>query len=217
MGMQQLVQLLDFNYAPAAYIDASWLQPLEHGDVAAAILGNPVAQPWMSKFILRTFNLADDVDFNFENEVKRIALLERPQLAQTVYHAGLSLNSAMLRGIVKRQERSAIEACIGADAFMFAIKKAPYIAGALPDNFPCDFQIDWNNPDEMKKHLFRSGVKLLGTVLKKEPECFKRRLLFKFPVASKEYFYSASAMQSSDEVIRQGGIMLKKLMKEFSG
>ena len=217
MSMQQLIQLLDFNYAPATYIDVSWLQALDHGGVATALLNNPTALPWVSKFVLRTFNLTDDVDFNFESDVKQIALLARPKLAQTVYHAGVSLNSAMLRSIIKRQERSAMEACIGADAFMFAVKKAPYIAGALPESFPCDFQINWNDPDEMKKHLFRSGVKLLGTVLKKEPECYKCRLLFKFPKAGKEYFYSTTAMQSNDEVIRQGGIMFKKPMKEFSG
>lgn len=216
MSTKQLMQLLDFNCAPAAYIDVSWLQSLEHGDVAEALLTSQAAQPWMSKFILRTFNLVDEMDFNFENSVKQIALMERSRLAQTIYHAGLSLNSAMLRGIVKRHERSAIESCIGTEAFMFALKKAPYIAGALPDIFPCSFQIDWNNPDEMKKHLFRSGVKLLGVVIGGEPECYKRRVLFKFPIASKEYFYSALAVQNSDEVIRQGGIMLKKLMKEFS-
>lgn len=216
MSTQRLEQLLDFNYAPAAYIDVSWLQSLEQGDVVEAILNNPVAQPWMSKFILRSFNLMGEVDFNFESAVKRVALLERSRLAQTIYYAGLSLNSAMLRGIVKRQERNAIEACIGTDAFRFVLKKAPYLAGALPEKFPCHFKIDWDNPDEMKKHLFRSGVKLLGTVISKEPECYKRRLLFKFPIVSKEYFYSESAIQSDDEVVRQGGIMLKKLMKEFS-
>ncbi|MCK5893915.1 MAG: SctK family type III secretion system sorting platform protein [Endozoicomonadaceae bacterium] len=216
MSTKQLIQLLDFNYAPAVYIDASWLESLEYGDVANVLSTSQAAQPWLSKFILRTFNLVDETDFNFEKPIKQIALMDRSQLAKTIYHAGLSLNSGMIRGIVKRQERSAIESCIGTDAFMFAVKKAPYIAGALPDIFPCTFQIDWNNPNEMKKHLFRSGMKLLGIVLGSEPECYKRRLLFKFPIASKEYFGAGLAEQNNDEVIRQGGIMLKKLMKEFS-
>ena len=128
---------------------------------------------------------------------------------------GWLLNGPLLKGILKRQERAAVEACLGKESYNYAIKKGPFIAGQLPQSFRTDFSIDWNNPDELKKHIFRSGMRLLGAVYAQEPEGFKKRLLFKFPMPSKDYFYAGGAASYPADVKHLGGIMLRKLMKEF--
>ena len=215
MDVKQLAPVLDFNFSPAGYIDPSWLTSIQNAEVVAVLAGHDVSRPWASRYILHAFGLQADADFNFSDPLKAFALGDRRGMTQVVYHAGLALNAPLLRGIVKRQERTAVEACLGQPAFSYAIKKGPFIAGALPEHFTTGFAIDWNNPDELKKHIFRTGVRLLGTVFKNEPEAYKRRLLFKFPAPSKEYFYGAGASGSNADVVRLGGIMLKKLMKEF--
>ncbi|MCL6270557.1 Yop proteins translocation protein K [Sansalvadorimonas sp. 2012CJ34-2] len=215
MDVNQLVPIIDFNFSPAGYIDNSWLESLPNSHVIQALGEVPEASSWVSKHILRAYDLTEKPDLDFTRQEKQLALSSRKYLTPIVYHAGLALNGPLLKGILKRQERAAIEACIGKDGYNYAVKKGPFIAGNLPDSFKTDFSIDWNNPDELKKHIFRTGVRLLGAVYTREPDGFKKRLLFKFPMPSKDYFYAGGAASYSDDVQRLGGLMLRKLMKEF--
>ncbi len=215
MDAEQLTPLIEFNYCPASYIDDSWLEALPHKDIIEFLKADAVSAHWASKHILEAYGLAQHTDMDFSRDEKKLALASRRYLTPIVFHGGLALNAPLLKGIVKRQERLAVESCLGLDSYHYAIKKGPFIAGNLPESFDTGFTMNWNAPDELKKHIFRTGVRLLGTVFGKESDAFQKRLLFKFPMASKDYFYAGGAAGYSPEVVRLGGIMLRKLMKEF--
>jgi len=207
--------IIDFNFSPASYIDESWLQEVDHGNAAISLLHSGSSVKMVSKFILRSFNLSDDFDLDFSYYIKELALLDRSVLAKIVYHAGLLLNAPMLKSIIQREKRQALISCVSESTYFFLVKKAPFLAGELPSIFPCEFVIDWSNLAELKKHFFRSGVRLLGLIFASESDAYKKRLLFKFPSASKEYFENHNISSMNEEVSRQSKIMLRKLMKEF--
>ena len=216
MDINQLAPIIEFNFAPASYIDESWLANLPNAQIIQALQAEASGAPWASKHILEAYALHGKPDLDFNRTEKQMALASRKHLTPIVFHAGLALNGPLLKRVVKRQERAAVEACIGGDSYQYAIKKGPFIAGSLPESFHNDFTIDWNAPEELKKHIFRSGVRLLGAVFAQESDAFQKRLLFKFPMPSKDYFYAGGAASYSQDVVRLGGVMLRKLMKEFT-
>ena len=215
MDISQLDPVLEFNFSPAGYIDGTWLAGLPHSSVVEFLQADSSNAHWASRHILGAYGLHGHIDLDFTRPEKQLALSSRRYLTPIVFHAGLALNSPLLKGILKRQERHAVESCLGKDSYHYAIKKGPFIAGSLPLSFDTGFTIDWNEPDELKKHIFRTGVRLLGAVYGNEPDAFQKRLLFKFPMPSKDYFYAGGAAGHSQEVVRLGGVMLRKLMKEF--
>ena len=216
MNVDQLAPVVEFNFSPAGYIDDSWLANLPNAQIINALKAEPTAAHWASRHILEAYALHGKADLNFDRPEKHLALASRKHLTPIVFHAGLALNGPLLKRVVKRQERAAVQACIGDDSYQYAIKKGPFIASNLPESFQTDFTIDWNAPDELKKHIFRSGVRLLGAVFAQESDAFQKRLLFKFPMPSKDYFYAGGAAIYPQEVVRLGGVMLRKLMKEFT-
>ncbi|CAM3537683.1 SctK family type III secretion system sorting platform protein [Parendozoicomonas haliclonae] len=215
MDIGQLAPVLEFNFQPAGYIDPSWLASLPNQSAIEFLQSSESGSSWASRHILEAYGLTGHLDLDFQKPEKHLALASRKHLTPIVFHAGLALNGPLLKGIIKRQERQAVESCLGKESYHYAIKKGPFIAGDLPRHIDSGFRIDWNNPDELKKHIFRTGVRLLGGVYGREPDAFQKRLLFKFPMPSKEYFYAGSAAGYSPDVVRLGGIMLRKLMKEF--
>lgn len=215
MDKEMIPALLLFNYSPAEYIDTSWVQSFDRGDMIAALIACDAGKRWASKAILATSQLETSPDFNFESSLKLVALQPRGALAQIIFHAGIVLNCHFFRSVIRRQERKALETCLGEAPYRYALKKAPLMGGQLPARFPCPFTVDWGEPGELKKHVFRSGMRLLGAVFSEEPEGYKKRLLFKFPMASQDYFYAAGAEHSSADVRRLGGAVFKKLIKEF--
>ena len=217
LDLKELTPVLAFNYAPAHYIDPSWLEGLADAKVVKALTEQPLGIPWASRYILNAYGLHGAGDLQFERPVKKLALLDQKQLTQIVYHAGLALNGPLLRRFIKRQERAAVQACLGERGYQYALKKGPFLAGDLPERFSSNFVMDWAATAELKKHIFRTGMRLLGRVFAREPECFKKRLLFKFPMPSKEYFYAGSITdRTDDDVSRSGEVMLCKLIREFA-
>lgn len=216
MNQQMIPVLLTFNYAPAEYIDPSWLDLFERGDMIAAMIGCDAGKPWASQAILQSSQLQKNTDFDFNNPLKSIALQPKNALIQIIFHAGIVVNCHFFKSIIRRKERKALETCLGEKAYHFALKKAPFMTGKLALIFDCAFSVNWSVPDEIKKHIFRSGIRLLGAVFSEEPDAYKKRLLFNFPAVSQDYFYAAAAEQTSSDVRKLGGALLKKLMKEFS-
>ena len=211
----QLDSIIAFNFAPAQYTDASWLTGLPHSSTVKWLQSDTTGSAWISRYILESHGLLDKVDTDFSRKEKELALMKRQHISAVVFHAGLALNSPLLKGILKRQERNMVGECLGHEGYCYAIKKGPFVAGPLVQKFDAAYTIDWSHPAELKKHIFRTGVRLLDAVYSREPDAFQKRLLFKLPIQGKDYFYAGSAASYSDEVSHLGGAMLRKLMKEF--
>ena len=215
MNTALLPKLLAFNYCPAEYMDKSWVSSFEYGDIMEALLESEAGKSWVSRAILRETNLNGSTDLNIENSIKMMALQPHNALVQIIFYAGIILNHDFFRSIIRRQEREAVEACLGKKPYLYAVKKASLLSGRLPELFPCQFTVNWQAPEELKKHVFRSGMRLLGAVFANESDGYKKRLLFKFPRASQDYFYGAGAEKTSGDVHRSGSALFKKLIKEF--
>ena len=143
---------------------------------------------WASRHILEAYGLLEQYDLDFSRSEKTLALATRKQLTPIVYHAGLALNGPLLKSIIKRQERQAVESCIGRDSYNYALKKGPFLAGHLPQSFDAGFVIDWNNPEELKKHIFRTGVRLLGAVYGEECGRFSKAAIVQVSHAEQRLF-----------------------------
>ncbi len=117
MDLNQLSPIIEFNFAPAGYIDASWLESLPNSNIIETLTGSAVTAHWASRHILRSYDLVDKVDLDFSRLEKQMALSSRKYLTPIVYHAGLALNAPLLKGILKREERAAVEACIGKESY----------------------------------------------------------------------------------------------------
>ncbi len=215
MNTKLTIEALSFNYAVADYIDLTWMQSFNRGDIISELAKNELTKHWASKAILDESKLTQSPDFYFDNTLKLIALQPKNSLVQIIFHAGIILNHVFFRSIIRREDRKAIETCLGEKPYRYAIKKAPLMGGRLPQIFPCEFRVNWSEPDEIKKHVFRSGMRLLGAVFAKEPEGYKKRLLFCFPEPSKDYFYAAGAQNVSTDIQQLGSAVLRKLIKEF--
>ncbi|MBE8215841.1 MAG: SctK family type III secretion system sorting platform protein [Endozoicomonadaceae bacterium] len=216
MKAHVLAEQLSFNYAIADYIDASWLAETDYEDILQTLQANPDSQQWVSLYFLQHYDLEQLPDFDFENPLKLIAFQSRHVLIQVIFYAGLTLNHNLFRQVIKRIERKALEDCLGDVSYQFVIKRAPLMSGQLTQLLPCHFKINWQQVDDIKKHIFRSGIRLLGTVFFNESEGYKKRLLFKFPVPSQEYFYAGCAEQDAHKIQKLGAALFKKLLKEFA-
>ncbi|MCY4472652.1 MAG: SctK family type III secretion system sorting platform protein [Kistimonas sp.] len=211
----QLESIIAFNFAPAEYADESWLAGLPHGSVLKWLQSDTTGLPWISRYILESHGLLEKLDVDFSRQEKRLALMKRQHLSSIVFHAGLALNAPLLKGILKRQERNMVGECLGHENYCYAIKKGPFVAGTLVQKFNATYTINWNHPEELRKHIFRTGVRLLGAVYSKESDAFQKRLLFKLPIQGKEYFYAGGAAGYPEEIAQLGSAMLRKLMKEL--
>lgn len=215
MKLDQLSNLLAFNYSVVDYLDASWFSEVEHSDLLQALAEQDVSKPWISSYFLEIYQLDSLPDFEFDNLLKNIVLQSRGILIQVIFYAGLILNHTLFRQVIKRTERKALETCLGESNYQFAVKRAPLMSGQLSSLFPCQFVIDWKKSEDIKKHIFRSGIRLLGAVFSNESDGYKKRLLFKFPVPSQEYFYAGCAEKNVVTIQKLGSALFKKLLKEF--
>ena len=66
MDINQLAPIIEFNFAPASYIDESWLANLPNAQVIQALQAEASSAAWASRHILEAYALhgKSDLDFN---------------------------------------------------------------------------------------------------------------------------------------------------------
>ena len=215
--MIDTVKLIEFNYSPAIYTDSSWLSDVAGAEnVIKEMHKSSMARPWLSRFILKRFAIDSQFDFDFDDKLKQVALFDKTELVTAIFFAGLCLNAYWIRNIIRREHRQSVISCIGEDGYIFASKKAPYISGQLGDHYPTQFQVDWAQPENLKKHIFRTGLRLTGFIFSKENEAFRHRFLLKFPSASKQYFEDPGVKEAEgDKILKLSRTVFKKLLKDL--
>jgi hypothetical protein len=120
-----------FNLAPAAYVDPSWLPPEwlpqfeRWGGVGGAM--HPRTANALSHWLLRQHALAQAFDFDFSAADKRLALLDAAAFRKLARYLGLAIYARCLRGVVERSARGTLVQRIGADAYDFVLRKAPAV------------------------------------------------------------------------------------------
>ncbi len=171
---------VEFNLYPVRYIHLSWLSKLECQDLIETLKSNKSAQFYLSEFLLDKFRLNDEFDYEFSSVEKRVALSSSDDLSRLAFYLGIILNEKLIRASVLRSEKKALEACLGEEAYRFAVKKAQFISPATKQSGPC-FLIDWDHLERFKHFLTITGLHVIACAFSGTPVAFRKRLSLKMP------------------------------------
>ncbi len=173
----------EFNTLPARYIHASRAGRYAGVDGAAfaGLIQSRRAERMLSGRILGNAGLSERFHWDFEPAGFRLALVNGPDLLSLVQLAGIAVNAQQIAGVIQRAPLLALKKSIGAGAYLFALKKAPFLIGRT--RFP--FVREQTEFSGFKDYAAACGIRLLATCLSNAPEALTMRLNLKLPAEIK--------------------------------
>lgn len=171
---------VEFNLYPVKYIHQSWLKRDEYYKLVNRLKGDDVTHSRLSEYLLKRFKLKNDFDFDFDAKEKRVALASSEELLKLALYLGIILNEDVIRAVVKRKDRIALEHCLGTEAYRFAVKKAQFISHSAAISGP-NLLIDWKHLDRFKQFLFTTGLQVIAGAYAGTSPAFRKRLTLKMP------------------------------------
>ncbi|OED39677.1 hypothetical protein AB833_14440 [Chromatiales bacterium (ex Bugula neritina AB1)] len=173
-------KVAEFNLYLVRYVDASWLTTVKYSPLVRQLRQAGNTDFHLSHYLLTQFSLHDEFDYDFEEPIKRIVLADAEIILSTAFYIGIILNESVIRNAIRKDERTALEGCLGGDAYRFAVKKAQFISRTASQYGP-SLLIDWNHLERFKHYLQTSGLQVIGKTFSNAPEAFKKRLELKLP------------------------------------
>lgn len=169
--------IVEFNCLPSRYAHASWFAALPHGALLLKLRESPRAAQRLSRYLLAAWGLEGRYCTDFSAPAARLALLDSATLTQLVLCAGLTATAAYVGRTVERDKVAALKRRLGEPAFLFALKRAPFLGGVapLPD------ALHRASPEDFHRITLLAGLQCLSASLKGRERALRRRLLFKFP------------------------------------
>ncbi|MXX99182.1 MAG: hypothetical protein F4Y58_04650 [Gammaproteobacteria bacterium] len=206
-----LHRIIDFNFYPIAEMDDSWWQSDYLAKPLFVKLRNiKAARRKLSDFILESYQLKDEIYFDFASHEKQVALLSSDDLKSLLYSMGLILEADTIAHTIEREAQQAIKKAIGETNYLYALKNRisiqhPRTNGNIATTYEkvCDFA-------DFKNHLYRSGLRCLLSLLNDMPQGFIQRILFKLPKA-----WSAVSPSHDKDDYREIKTCLPRLFKEL--
>ncbi|MFO1349192.1 MAG: SctK family type III secretion system sorting platform protein [Gammaproteobacteria bacterium] len=174
----------EFNFLPSRYAHPSWLACLPHGALLVRLRDSPRIAQRLSRHLLAEWELEDRYCFDFSARPARLALIDGAVLARLVLYAGLTATASYARRAVERDKVAAIKRCIGAPAFLFALKRAPFLGGAAPA--PTDLR--QQTVEAFHAASLAAGMRQLAACLQEQEPALLQRLLFKLPKDWRDWF-----------------------------
>lgn len=169
--------VLEFNCLPSRYAHPSWFAALPHGALLLRLRASPRVAGRLSRHLLAEWGLAGQYCFEFGAGPARLALLDGATLAQLVLYAGLTATAAYVRQTVERDKVAALKRRMGEPAFLFALKRAPFLGGAAVP----PVALQRASPDAFYRITLVAGLRCLASGLSGREPALLRRLLLKFP------------------------------------
>jgi hypothetical protein len=127
-----LLAVLHFNLQPAAYADPERLAALWPGELDAAqwrrLLEARRLKCRLSEHLIERFGLATDSCWDFAPPRRRLALLSAAELTRIARFAGCFLNARAITKVITRSAVQELRRQIGDDAYIFAVKRATFLA-----------------------------------------------------------------------------------------
>ena len=163
-----------FNICPAKYIHVSWIDHIIKGVFFERLRKNKRAEKRISSLILERFELEGKYFFDFEEQCRRLALIDLESLSNLVFFAGTALNAKRLSGIIERETLLSLKKDIGEKVYQFALKRAPILIGRVEAPFVMEQQ-----SSGYRQHIMQCGMKCLKACFDGEPAALTKRLLFK--------------------------------------
>jgi hypothetical protein len=110
----------DFNCAPLAYVDLSWLAPSCKQPVEfLRKTSDQQAKDAVNNWLLKQMDAANRFDFNFDVPHKRILLLDPRVLRDLSLLIGLNAAHHVISRWVRLEERQILKSCLGHDIYSF--------------------------------------------------------------------------------------------------
>ncbi|WP_330924628.1 SctK family type III secretion system sorting platform protein [Candidatus Sororendozoicomonas aggregata] len=212
MNIERLEKIVEFNLYPVRYIHSSWLEALEFAQIVDALKGHEQSHFYLSGYLLNSLNIDDSFDSTFDTADKIIALGSSEELGKLVLYMGIVQNEAVIRNVIRGDQREKLEACLGDEAYFFAVKKAQFLAKKNDTASP-EFLIDWQQVGRFKSYLIVSGLKVLATVYEGLSQGFIQRLSLKFPRSWSKHL---ERLDSNGLSKQQGINLLIKSYKEVN-
>lgn len=169
--------IVEFNCFPSRYAHASWFTALPHGALLLRLRASPRIAQRLSRHLLAAWGLEGQYCFDFSAPPARLALLDSSTLTQLVLYAGLTATAAYVRQTVERDKVAALKQRLGEPAFLFALKRAPFLGGASP----LPVALRRAAPEAFYRITLVAGLQCLAASLSGREPALLRRLLFKFP------------------------------------
>ena len=202
--------MVDFNLFPIKYTHISWLKEDDNLRLLKGLRSNVSVQFNLSRYLLKKFNIAHEFDYNFEQPYKRIVFASVEEIERLALYLGIVLNEGIIRSIVTRNERAALQQCLGDEAYRFAVKKAQFISRA---SMGPGILIDWQKLGRFKAYLVAQGRQVIANAFSDQPAAFRQRLVLKMPTSWKK---ALSKVESSPLSKKECKILLVKTHKEVN-
>ena len=146
-----LTRIIQFNWQPASYVDASWLAPWLSREQLAAIKSHTDATRTLNRFLLEEPEpLADVPSDAFSDPVLQLLLwiMQKPTLQEPsddlnpiVLFAGLALHHRRIKQIICGHQQRQLKTAIGDDGYRFALERAQFMVGSLCESLTVE---DWH-------------------------------------------------------------------------
>jgi len=172
-----LFHLVDeFNRLPSRYLHPTWARGWLPEAVWESLQNHKAVEKRLSRLILRRFGLQDSFIFDFDDPLRRLALLAAPDLGRLLMYTGICLNAGFIARTVGRESVVRIKTAIGEQGYRFALRKAPFLIGRMR------FSLAGDLPAENFGHRISScGIICLLTAFSEQPDALKKRLALKLP------------------------------------
>jgi hypothetical protein len=168
--------IYEFNMRPARYIHGSWIDSIVSPSLFKELMKSLRAEKRLSDMILRRFHLDGEYFFDFEEPRRRLALIDGRHLARLTFLAGIAVNAPRFSKVIERDQLTALKEEIGEEAYLFALRKAPFLTGRMAFVFSED-----QGSGGPRSHAIKCGMKCLGACFSADPEALIARLLLKLP------------------------------------
>ncbi len=213
-GQDHFLHLIyEFNLLPSRYIHPSWLEELWGEEMEPALLdvlrSRGRGERRLSEIILTRLGMGRNFYFDFEDSSRRLALIDGATLEKLVFLVGLAVNYPSIARVVERKPLLALKSRLGERAYLFALKKAPFLLGRME---PSKGGLD-DLGDGLSSLLVECGMRHLQLCFSGEADALTKRLLLKLPSHWSRLWEGET--QVSDQSRFQTYLLFKKvLLKE---
>ena len=205
----------EFQCLPTRYVHASWIEEVPHRDLVKKLQGIEVSEPFVSQYILETFELSRDDFFDPDDELSLLAATtDADQWRKIIRSCGAVMNSSQLKTIVDGIRQKKIRQELGSDLFGFAISRASFLTRHFFGHLYPPYD-DWQNFVQFTQYLDFCGVRCLGQAYGAIPREVCQRLLFRLPKELSPHFIYGQE-DADEEKSRQAALLIYKLYKEVT-
>ena len=132
---------LTLHFQPGNYLHKSWYQSLPQGVLIQQLRELPTSAQHIDHHLRTLLTLKyGPLPYDFTQQRLRLALLDGQALAHLSLYLGLALRSASLRHELLGERLRSLHQALGAEAFIFALKRAPFL-GTIP-SFPFEPELE---------------------------------------------------------------------------